>query len=44
MSVASDASDPPVQVMAELSEYDPAVVSVDLHGEVPSVVFVEPDA
>ena len=42
--VASNASDPPVQVMAEMSEYDPAFSSVDLHGDVPSLVPVEPDA
>ena len=42
--VASDVPDPPVQVMAELSEYDLAVLSIDSHVDVPSEVSVENDA
>ena len=40
LSVASDASDPPVQVLAELSEYDSAVLSAVLNAHVPSVVSI----
>ena len=40
LSVASDASDPPVQVLAALSEYDSAVLSADLNAHVPSVVSI----